>query len=57
MPATRTESDHRIGQPKPSGPLPNRGIFPPEIHDMPQKSGLLSHLAKLAKVRVNRASS
>lgn len=52
----RTESDHRIGSPKPSGPLPNRGIDPPKniSNGMPLKSGLLSSLAKVAKARVNR---
>jgi len=53
----RTETkDHRIGSPKPSGPLPSRGIVAPAniTKGMPQKSGLLGNLAKVAKARVNR---
>lgn len=49
----------KLGTPKPSGPLPNRGITAPANIDkgMPQKSGLLGHLAKIAKARVTRGDS
>lgn len=60
MPGPRTETkDHRIGSPKPSGPLPSRGIIPPAniTNGMPQKSGLLTTLAKVAKARVNKGDS
>lgn len=60
MTGPRTETkDHRIGSPKPSGPLPSRGIVAPKNieHGMPLKSGLLTSLAKVAKARVNRGDS